>query len=47
MPHTSTTQIAVDLYLHVRGLIGILLGLREVNICGRWDPYIRSELLYS
>ena len=34
MPHTVTTQIAVDLYLHVRVLIGILLGLSVVRLVG-------------
>jgi hypothetical protein len=34
MPHTATTQIAVDLYLHVRVLIGILLGLSVVRLVG-------------
>ena len=32
MPHTAT--IAVDLYLHVRVLIGILLGLSVVRLVG-------------
>jgi hypothetical protein len=34
MPHTATTQIAIDLYLHVRVLIGILLGLSVVRLVG-------------
>jgi hypothetical protein len=34
MPHTATTQITVDLYLHVRVLIGILLGLSVVRLVG-------------
>ncbi|MFZ0841126.1 MAG: hypothetical protein WAM77_26985, partial [Xanthobacteraceae bacterium] len=52
MPHTTTTQIAVDLYLHVRVLIGILLGLSVVRLVGGVARFVahpgrqRSSLIH-
>jgi hypothetical protein len=52
MPHTVTTHIAVDLYLHVRVLIGILLGLSVVRLVGGVARFVahpgrqRSSLIH-
>jgi hypothetical protein len=46
MPHTATTQIAVDLYLHVRVLIGILLGLSVVRLVGGVAGFVQHPGRY-
>ena len=41
MPHTTTTQLAVDLYLHVRVLISIILGLSIARLVGGVAGFIQ------
>jgi hypothetical protein len=41
MQHTATTQVDIDLYLHVRVLIGIILGLSVTRLIGGIAGFIQ------
>jgi len=41
MQHTLTTQVDIDLYLHVRVLIGIILGLSVARLIGGVAGFIQ------
>jgi hypothetical protein len=46
MPHTPTSQIDVDLYLHVRVLVSIILGLSVAHLVGGVARFVQHPARY-